>query len=163
MVEPTNLKPRFSAPLRGRRRPVVVGISAVVAAWGDLWLILDERPDKVAKRFAALFHGQEGAGVANNGLNFPRWRIIPASGAGARYLPHSWRRREPDRTDERPAIIFTLFQHRNPRQTGLLALKADHFEQFAGISLRNAPLVIMVLDVKRVWLTQPQRCMSLSL
>ena len=25
---------------------------------GDLWLILDERPDKVAKRFAALFHGQ---------------------------------------------------------------------------------------------------------
>ena len=37
---------------------------------GNLWLIVDERPDKVGKRFAALFHGQEGAGVADDGLDF---------------------------------------------------------------------------------------------
>ena len=60
------------------------------------------------------------------------------------------------------AVIFPLFQHRNPRQTGLLALKADHFEQFAGISLRNAPLVIMVLNIKRV-LAYPTATLHVSL
>ncbi|MNN50457.1 hypothetical protein D3C81_1650430 [compost metagenome] len=33
--------------------------------------MINERPDKLAKRFAVLRHRQVGACVADNGLNFP--------------------------------------------------------------------------------------------
>ena len=45
------------------------------------------------------------------------------------------------------AVVFTLFQYGDPRQSGLLALKTNHLKQLAGILFSDAPLVIVVLNV----------------
>ncbi len=100
----------FSAPWKGVGSRCGGGDLRQRGGMGNLWLIVDERPDKVGKRFAALFHGQEGAGVANNGLNFPTMaNNSGVTGAGVQYRSHSWRQRGPDRTDERPGGNFPLF------------------------------------------------------
>ncbi len=38
---------------------------------GHLRLIVDEGPDKISERLAIFFHRQIGAGIADNGLDFP--------------------------------------------------------------------------------------------
>jgi Outer membrane protein beta-barrel domain len=117
----------------------------------DLWFSLNEFPEKAIKGGPFLFHLEIRASIGNERMDFKSIADdafihqqllnacfrVPSHFLGVKMI-------------KRFSVIFPLVEDRLPTQTGLGALKIDQLKERAIIVEGNSPLLVMILNIKRV-------------